>query len=302
MSTITQYTDDNGISTHGQEQLESYLKAWFAHLGEKKKAAPENKANFIPPPLPTPPGSLDQYALSNSFTTNGKVLHLNAVDVRRRWTNKPVWINYLGKEFPTAESISERFKEQPVITVGIDPGEKISAGMCALDPHHPRQVRNLSAKRKSLYQPVLKGRSKFEMRRNRRQTHMIQAEPGKVVTVETPSIADQESTLQSAYSNIEQLKAGIKQQLYLFRSLRDFYSSSATKKTDFDQRNAYRGEVDMAISGALRLVPCDQGLFIYGNGKFNTRTSLSTLHSSFKHQFATRVCIFLAPFFSPFCC
>ncbi|KAG0327140.1 hypothetical protein BG000_001060 [Podila horticola] len=84
--------------------------------------------------------------------------------------------------------------------------------MCALDPRRPRQVRNLSAKRKSLYQPVLMGRSKFEMRRNRRQTHMIQAEPGKVV-IETPSIADQESTLQSAYSNIEQLKAGIKQQL-----------------------------------------------------------------------------------------
>jgi hypothetical protein len=49
------------------------------------------------------------------------------------------------------------------------------------------------------------------------------------------------------------------------------------KKIDFDQTNAYRGKVDMAVSGALRLAPCNQGLFIYGNGKFNIQTSLPML-------------------------
>ncbi|KAF8946131.1 hypothetical protein BGZ46_005864, partial [Entomortierella lignicola] len=55
-----------------------------------------------------------------------------------------------------------------------------------------------------------------------------------------------------------------------------------------------RTELDLAVAGAFRLVDQSAGchkkseqpaLFVYGNGNFNTRTKLSSLHESFKGFF-----------------
>jgi hypothetical protein len=69
--------------------------------------------------------------------------------------------------------------------------------------------------------------------------------------------------------------------------LRNFYASPTVKKLDLDQQNAYRGEIDLAISGAPKMTPNERGLITYGTAKFNTHKNFTTLHTSFKRKFAT---------------
>ncbi|KAF9949234.1 Smad nuclear-interacting protein 1, partial [Modicella reniformis] len=79
------------------------------------------------------------------------------------------------------------------------------------------------------------------------------------------------SSLQHFHSSLDQLQG--------------FYGSRKIKK----MRKAFRAEKDWAVSGALKLAQNDRPcLFVYGNGHFNTRTSLTSLHESFKGYFSVK--------------
>jgi hypothetical protein len=84
-----------------------------------------------------------------------------------------------------------------------------------------------------------------------------------------------------------------------FWFLRAFYGSKAYKRNNWDRRKAFRAEYDWAVAGILRCAGLDvkvnekvgtrKVLFVYGGASFNTRTQLSTLHTTLKGHFFKKV-------------
>ncbi|KAF9944540.1 hypothetical protein BGZ65_011909, partial [Modicella reniformis] len=212
----------------------------------------------------------------------------------------------ITKRYPNKESIISTFD-----ACGVDPGEVVSAAFCNLDPTKRNEASNLLVKRSALYQPTFGYRDELEQLTARRivvspedlkpsvwahRDDRIPEQPGHVVeVVEIPSISEVVQSLQpSSFKSVEQHVEGLKRFAYAFDALTSFYGSNPQKKLDWDRQRAIRSEMDLAVDGALRTMDKEGGthararrptLIVYGNGEFKTRTSLSSLHSSFKGYF-----------------
>jgi hypothetical protein len=231
-----------------------------------------------------------RYAMSNMIYTNGKRLGILAFDTRRRHSSKN-WIPNITTRFPDAAAVQQRYGNAPVETAGIDPGEHISASFTALHPNRPRHVDVLHVRRKALSQPNLARQSRTEELKNMPREIKVEASASacETKTVYGPSISELERSYSTTYDGFDDAKENAAAFFYVLPELRGFYGSTQYKNIDYGFQCARRAEMDMAAASALKLVSRDNGLFIYGNAKFNTHTNLSSLHGTFKNFFANKV-------------
>lgn len=251
-----------------------------------------SSTSSVLPSLPRSDSLQPRYALSNMMRTDGLQLHLTAFDLRRHSASRFQRVS--------AKKLTEfdrtRVDHEHTIVVGIDPGEKVSASFCALDPTSRERVTNLLVKRNALYGPTLGHRLTMERLKEARPVRVLEDRRGRKTSVEVPSVAEIQTALSRSPSDSSSASKEeyLKRMWFGFDELRGFYGSRTVKKLDFDHRNAKRSELDLAFTGAMRLLGDDTGchrksttsaLFVYGNGSFNTGTKLSSLHTSFKGHF-----------------
>jgi hypothetical protein len=232
--------------------------------------------------------------------TNGLQLHVLAFDLMRPAASQAarVEIKDIGKIYegrPESSDVSSN-----TIIVGIDPGEVVSASFCALDPKKPGGLKNLIIRRKALYGPTLKYRALIGQMRQKRPVRAVEDNHGNKVYVEIPSIDEQQTWLGSHPSEFSSVskQRDIHNMWFVFDELRSFYGNHTYKKLAFDHSNAKKAELDLAVNSAFRMIGDIEGshtksnrpvIFVYGNGKFNTRTKLSSLHDSFRGYFYLKV-------------
>ncbi|KAF9941415.1 hypothetical protein BGZ65_003514 [Modicella reniformis] len=93
------------------------------------------------------------------LATDGIQAHLQAFDITKGHTSSKIkaCVVDIKKRFPDKDSVIEAFGQDhknTVIVCGVDPGEKVSASFCSLDPTKKNEVSNLLVKRSALYQPT----------------------------------------------------------------------------------------------------------------------------------------------------
>ncbi|KAF9946075.1 hypothetical protein BGZ65_010097 [Modicella reniformis] len=316
------------LSTESQAfsapSLQQYIDSKFAYIKAKKNAlATGSEVSLSPPTLPSS-NPTAQYALSNQLFTDGIQVHVMAFDTRKPQVsaNQRSLIPKLEERFPSRPSIVNDLGSafEDTIVVGIDPGEKISAAFCMVDPKTPTRVSNLCVRRNALYSPALAYRTRLEDIKRRRVTvnagdcvsptmwtrpsssknilaseSFSESELGGYDAVELPSINElQQSLGQLAFQSVEQHQEGLRQYAQVFEILQEFYASRSLKKLHWERVKAMRAEKDLAVHGAIRMVPRTEGqsrqaIFVYGDGRFNTRTKLATMHETFKNYFVMKV-------------
>jgi hypothetical protein len=316
--------------TYGHEALSAYWNELRIFYKARKNAiACETPCNVSPPVFPQ--GNFKRrYALSNFLKTEGLQVHVLAFDITKPYLSSKIRVNIqdIERRFPDRQSVVNTFgtnyADCPV--VGVDPGEVIAASFCGLDPRAPKKVTNLHVKRAALYSPTLAYRRVVEQLKRQRPTVDPRAtispslwakkqstafdaseSVGLPFAVELPSIQELEgSMLSSAFQSMDVHHAGLKQFFYVFNTLSGFYGSKSMKKKNWERRKSIRAEMDWAVNGAFQVISrtssTDTGdrrptLIVYGNGRFNTRTKLTSLHESFKGYFFMKVgCGRMTPF------
>jgi hypothetical protein len=288
-----------------------------------KKAALDAGTQFSmsPPAFPSNSDPRTRYALSNHLTTDGIQVHVLAFDTRRQrnTAKQRAFIPRLEKRFADHQSIINDFGPaiEDTVVVGIDPGERISAAFCMIDPKVPNQVSNLSIRRNALYSPMLAYRMRLEDMKRRRISvtsntpfsttlwtcpdlcEDLSASGSKLdrndSDVELPSINDlQESLGQSNYESKQRHQDHLRRYAQVYEVLNEFYAARSLKKLHWERMKAMRAEKDLAVHGALRMVQDAEGkprrvMFVYGDGRFNTRTKLASMHETFKNYFVMKV-------------
>ncbi|KAG0231045.1 hypothetical protein BGX31_005657 [Mortierella sp. GBA43] len=275
--------------------LQEYVDDHFTFINAKKDSAHGSPGTSLsPPPLPTnadPKGP--RYALSNQLFTNGLQVHVTAFDTRnsRKGPNQRASIPKLEERFPDRQAIvkdlGNSFRE--AVVVGVDPGERISAAFCRIDPQHPNQVSNLAIRRSALYSPTLSYRIRQEEAKRRDIIVDGSSESG---TIELPSVHEFEQALPATtFNSIQEYEEGLRYYAQVFEILNGYYSTKKLKKQDWEKDKAMRAEKDLAVEGALQMVRGLRGrpaLFVYGNGQFNTGIKLASMHETFKHYFMVK--------------
>ncbi|KAK3822835.1 MAG: hypothetical protein J3Q66DRAFT_385364 [Benniella sp.] len=290
-------------SIYGGAALKAYRRNLSAFYTARNNAlACGNVCAISPPALPQ--GNVQgRYALSNFLRTNGLQVQLLAFDITkpRRSQKASIGIQGLERRFPDRQSIINTFgfNYHDCAVIEVDPGEVVAASFCGLDPRKPKQVINLHVKRAALYSPTLAHRRAMERLKRQRPsvnaqgsitpavwtTAQVDAISAKLPrSVELPSIQELESSLPSStFDTIETYRLGLKQ-------FTMFYSSRTMKKLSWEKTKSLRAEKDWAVNGALQVVKASSesdmesqrnALIVYGNGNFNTRTKLASLHESF---------------------
>ncbi|KAF9346669.1 hypothetical protein BGX34_003720 [Mortierella sp. NVP85] len=306
-TTMRRLVEAGKVNISTLDQYRGRLSDYF-----RRKKDAESRGSVFSQPFPTFPSNNDaetRYALSNQLSTNGLRLHVMAFDTRKGRTSSKLGksIPRIETMFPDRHSITSALGENIVDTViiGVDPGERISAALCKLDLRIPRQISNLAIRRKALYAPSLAFRSKVNMMKEKRVT----AAPDTILTpslwcigtpldgetIKLPTINELQHMLPPRlFESLEKHTDGFREFAQVFGILHDFYSSKTMKKLDWELEKAMRAEMDLAVSGALRMTQDEDGghrkaLFAYGNGKFDTHTKLKTMHQSFKRCFLAKV-------------
>ncbi|KAI8358157.1 hypothetical protein B0O80DRAFT_275249 [Mortierella sp. GBAus27b] len=272
------------------QSLQQYLADHFAYLKAWKAAkASGSTTSLSHPKLPSSNDGTLRYALSNRIRTDGMQLHITAFDTRRQWSGKKApYMPSLEKRLPDRQTIiGDVGPIEDIVVVGVDPGEKVSATFCMLDPKSPAQVSNLMVKRNALYGPVLGYRNRMD--------DIKRCKPGGS---ELPSIKEIEGSLgDSSFTSLDHHISTLENFAGAFRILTEFYSSKTAKKFQWEKSKSLQAEKDLAFNGAMRMVPKGgdgkrrPALFIYGDGQFNTKTKLTTLHTTFKNYFFMKVTI-----------
>ncbi|KAF8976772.1 hypothetical protein BGZ46_007981, partial [Entomortierella lignicola] len=278
-----------------REHVRSLLK-YRADLAKFKKSP--LSTGGIPPERPfiLKPNGAKRYASSNLIATDGLRIHLHAFDLKNpsnsyynRVDLKNITAVYEGNPLSNDEL-------QGAVVVGIDPGEVISASFCALDPEVPKGLKNLLVRRRTLYEPTLKYRSLLQKMKQHRHTKTVENSQGIPVDINTPSISELENCLNvsNISDSVSEARESLKRTWYIFSEVRSFYGSHKVKKLNFAREKAKRAEFDLSVAAGLSLVDPSAGcherserraVFVYGNGKFNTRTKLASLHDSFRGYF-----------------
>jgi hypothetical protein len=281
------------------DQRFEYVKAW------KNANASGSTISLSPPKLPSNQKPSMRYALSNRLSTDGIQVHVLAFDTRKGWTKQKHYMPSLEKRFPDRQTIRDELGAvEDIVVVGVDPGERVSASFCMLDPQAPKQVSNLSIKRTSLYSPSLAYRNRLEDIKRRKPV----ADNGDLAaywtnptttsgTTELSSIKEVEQSLgDSSFTSLDHYHDNLEQFARTFKVLTGFYSSRTAKKLHWERTKSLQAEKDLAVNGAIRMIPVVNGkrrpaLFLYGDGRFNTRTKLTTMHETFKYFFVMKVTI-----------
>ncbi|KAF9962823.1 hypothetical protein BGZ65_007773 [Modicella reniformis] len=322
-ATTMRYLATKAPNAFGQDALQAYRNSLSAFYKARNEAIARGTLCTVS--LPTlPRGDVEgKYVLSNYLVTNGLQAYLLGLDITKphRSQKTRVGIQELERRFPDRQSIISTFGSNynDCAVIGVDPGEVISASFCGLDPRNPNQVTNLHIKRGALYSPTLAHRRAMEQLKRRRPTINAQANiapaiwtqkrsaadvdesvsAGQPCMIELPSIHELEGSLpSSAFETMDTYQMGLKQSFYVLDALTGFYHSKAVKKMNWERRKSLRSEMDWAVHGALQVIrtssSSDAGaqrpsLIVYGNGRFNTRTKMASLHESFKGYFYMKV-------------
>ncbi|CAO3676652.1 unnamed protein product [Umbelopsis ramanniana] len=237
-----------------------------------------------------------QYVLNGSFRTDGQTLQLLAFDTKKFKKSSSVdddvddddnrsedtdsqGVNRLLKNvdamFPNVDAVRNHFADPEKVTiVGIDLGETLTVAACAIKfaVVSDNAVRNLTVRRSALYQPTLKARKYLEERKSAKVRSAEQSVPGN---------KDCSFPASNEYASKRLLAQSV---------LQSFYASKRFKRLAHDQKKARRGEFDVATNAILKMAGTHIGkhkmekedvLFAIGLGDFNTRTKLSSLHTSF---------------------
>ena len=231
------------------------------------------------------------YVLSGTIRTNGQELQLMAFDTRKSQKSDGsgktnVKLESIEEKFDSRESVLSQFSESSnVPIVGIDLGEVVTAAACAIQcSSDPKTVRNLTIKRRALYQPTWTG-----------QKRIRQSKPQKVTEAEASIPSNSSCTFASTKTYAQKV-------IQAAPSLQAFYSSKRVKRIQHDMSKAKRGEFDTAVHSLLRMVgghiggkkPDDMdALFAVGLADFSTNKGLPSLHTSFGQYLMKKVSQFL---------
>lgn len=299
---------------YGRQALDAHW-GLLSEFYESRKNAAASGSPFtgIAPALPK--GKVQgRYALSNYLVTDGLQAHIRGFDITKPHLSPKARANIcdIKRRFPDRDSVVKTFggKYKDCAVIGVDPGEVIAASFCGLDPRKPTQVTNLHIKRAALYSPTLAHRRAMEQLKRQRPTidapsdihpsvwTKKQPTPSSArqpCAVVIPSIQELEASLPSSrFESLSTYHAGMKQFHYVFEALSGFYGAKSIKKKSWEKRKSTRAEMDWAVNGALQIVSrlssADRkALIVYGDGRFNTRTKLTSLHESFKGYFFMKV-------------
>ncbi|KAF9343807.1 hypothetical protein BGX34_006349, partial [Mortierella sp. NVP85] len=319
--TVTIQTLSATSEGFSKASLKQYQSDHFRYI-KAKKAALDTGSQFSmsPPAFPSNSDPRTRYALSNQLTTDGIQVHVLAFDTRRQrnTAKQRAFIPRLEERFADRQSIINDFGPaiEDTVVVGVDPGERISAAFCMIDPKVPNQVSNLSIRRNALYSPMLAHRMRLEDMKRRRipvtsntsfnttlwtcpdLSEDLSASGSKLdrndSDVELPSINDlQQSLGQSNYESKQRYQDHLRQYAQVYEVLNEFYAARSLKKLHWERVKAMRAEKDLAVHGALRMVQDAEGkprrvMFVYGDGRFNTRTKLASMHETFKNYFVMK--------------
>ena len=251
--------------------------------------------------------------------TNGLELQIFAYDLRKpcpppsryKMPETSAGIKDI-KEWETAADIQAAlggsYRSMPV--VGIDPGEVVTAAGCGtyIVPGSPNTVSTLTIQRTALYALIQHARYALSLVKKEPLpiTHVQPSGPGPLTV---PSVNDSlnqivgmvDGSRQSAVNHVAAWGTA-------YPALRAVYASKANLKNNMARRKAFRAEYDWAVTGLLKLgidrnsapeirgvhMKVGQGgkktLFVYGDAKFNTRSRLASLHTSFQGYFYKKVC------------
>lgn len=292
------------------QTLKQYLTEHFAYVKAWKAAnASGSTISLSPPKLPSCDIPSMRYALSNRLSTDGVQVHILGFDTRRPWDSgkRKHYMPSLERRFPDPQTILDDIGAvEDIVVVGVDPGEIVSATFCMLDPKAPTQVSNLSIRRTSLYSPTLAYRNRLDDIKRRKPATDENDDVGSIYwtnsattrgTLGLPSIKEVEQSLgDSSFTSLEHHHSNLEHFARAFKVLTGFYSARTAKKLQWEKSKSMRAEKDLAVDGAIRMIPKVDGkqrpaLFVYGDGRFNTRTKLTTLHETFKYFFVMKVTI-----------
>lgn len=245
-----------------------------------------------------------QYILNGTFRTEGQTLQLLAFNTKKfkKSSSADDDVGYddnhskdtdsqgvdrllknVDDMFPNVDAVRNHFSDPEKVTiVGIDLGETFTAAACAINfaVGDENGVRNLTVRRSALYQPTLKARKYIEERKSAKVRSAEQSVPGN---------KDCSFSASSEYASKRLLVQSV---------LQSFYASKRFKRLAHDQKKARRGEFDVATNAILKMAGTHIGrhkmekedvLFAIGLGDFNTRTKLSSLHTSFSSHLICKV-------------
>jgi hypothetical protein len=292
------------------QSLKQYLTERFAFVKAWKAAnASGSTISLSPPKFPSCDIPSMRYALSNRLSTDGFQVHILGYDTRKPWdgNKQSHYMPSLEKRLPDRRTILDDIGAvEDIVVVGVDPGEKVSATFCMLDPKAPTQVSNLSIKRTSLYSPTLAYRNRLDDIKCRKPATDENDDVGSIYwtnptttcgTIELPSIKEVEQSLgDSSFTSLEHHHSNLEHFARAFKVLTGFYSARTAKKLQWEKSKSMRAEKDLAVNGAIQMIPKVDGkqrpvLFVYGDGRFNTKTKLTTMHETFKYFFVMKVTI-----------
>ncbi|KAF9560174.1 hypothetical protein EC968_006282 [Mortierella alpina] len=284
---------------------------------KRRKTAKEAGAPFDEPlpALPSDPTLPQFYVPTGMIRTNGLELQIFAYDLRKRCPPPSKYrvpetsagIKDISQWETAADiqaALGDAYLSMPV--VGIDPGEVVTAAGCGIHilPGRPNTVSNLTIKRTALYAPILRARYALNLVK-KEPLPIPNLQPAGQGPLTAPSINDWQNQIlgladgsrQSAVNHVATWGSA-------YPALRDFYGSNAYRKNNCARRKAFRAEYDWAVTGLLKLgldrhnavemrgvhmkVGVGGGkktLFVYGDAKFNTRSRLASLYTSFQGYF-----------------
>ncbi|KAI8355920.1 hypothetical protein B0O80DRAFT_528319, partial [Mortierella sp. GBAus27b] len=244
--------------THLREHVDQLFT--YQYERAKLKASGDLASSSTPlirPSLPSSKSLKPRYALSNMMRTDGHQLHLTAFDLRRQSSSRFERVPVKNLTDFDRNGVDH----EHTVVIGVDPGEKMSASFCALNPTSQKGITNLLVKRNALYGPTLKHRNAMEQLKEVRPTKSLEDSHGRRITVEVPSVTEIQTALSRSPSDSSSASKEefLKRMWFGFDELRGFYGSRTVKKLDFDHKNAKRAELDLAFTGALRLLGDDIG-------------------------------------------
>ncbi|CAO3569115.1 unnamed protein product [Mortierella alpina] len=294
------------------ESLKAHKSLLIRYYRDRKKSREDGVPFDEPvPALLSDPALPRFYVPLGMIRTEGLELQIFAYDLRKPCTPPAKYKMKTGikdiKDWETAAdlqaALGDGYRSMPV--VGIDPGEVVTAAGCGIYivPGSPNTVSTLTIQRTALYAPILRARYALNLVKKEplRITHLQPPGHGPVTV---PSTNDWQNEIVgmvdgSMQSAVDHVKAWGR----AYPALRTFYASNAYRKNNCARRNAFRAEYDWAVTGLLKLgldrssvaemqgvhkkvgVGGKKTLFVYGDAKFNTRTRLASLHSSFQGYF-----------------
>ncbi|KAG0246240.1 hypothetical protein B0O80DRAFT_423042 [Mortierella sp. GBAus27b] len=138
--------------------LQKYVNNHFAYLRAKKEVnATGSHITMTPPVFPGNTNSSTRHSLSNYLRTGGFQARAIASPCQTAIIYPQYW-----KGFPDHQSIIDELGTDEMVMIGVDPGEKVSAAFCKLDPKTPKQVSNPAVRQGALYSPTLAHKARLE--------------------------------------------------------------------------------------------------------------------------------------------